>query len=331
MSIVNKRQEFQSLLVERSASEIETLVRELKVSVEGDNPASKDKARDTLCGSFAFVAFSCPGATIQTYDQIANAWLSIDLSEGNIAQEKARLEPNEYCSVPEKFWPEFWSLIDGPEGGYDATSITLKSAGLSYYVDSSFPVIAEYVAENHPKADLPAQKPVPQKINVNLLKSLPNGSLGRDLHEMWEINNFDPEVLDRDLIGLNKLSPALRYLNTRILQMHDVWHLVAGYKTTGLHEIAISAFQLAQFGHNYSAMFLAGVVKMMNERGPDSFDLIMQIVCEAWQHGRNSPGFMAIEWEEHWHKPIADIREEFSIKPFDSIIPADVFEQLSAA
>ena len=335
MSMINKRQLFESLLVERSAGDIEALVHKLQASNNNVDIVTKVKARDALCGTLSFVAFSCPGATVRIYDRISHAWLSGDLKLEKLASDltpdKVSEGFDEHCSIPEKFWPEYWSLIDGPKGGYDATGITLTSAALSHYVDSSYLGIAERVAEKHPKADLPSKKQVPQKVDVKHLEALPVGSLGHDLHEMWVTNNFDPEVLDRDLIGLEKLPPALRYLNTRILQMHDVWHLVAGYETTGLHEIAISAFQLAQFGHNYSSMFLAGVVKMMNERGSDRFDLIMRIVSEAWLHGRVTPAFMAIEWEDHWHKSIVDIREEFSIKPFDSLLPADLFEQLSVA
>ncbi len=52
-------------------------------------------------------------------------------------------------------------------------------------------------------------------------------------------------MLDRDAPSLRDLPAPLNYLNARILQVHDLWHLVGGYQTTGLHEIAISAFHLA--------------------------------------------------------------------------------------
>ena len=143
-------------------------------------------------------------------------------------------------------------------------------------------------------------------------------------------NNFDAEVLDREVIGLANLPPALRYVNTRILQMHDVWHLAAGYQTTSLHEIAISAFQLAQFGHNYSSMFLATVATMSCCKTPAGFGLLMQNIIEAWRHGRATPALMSIHWESEWHETPEQIRARHGITPFKGSFPPDLLEQLAA-
>ena len=143
-------------------------------------------------------------------------------------------------------------------------------------------------------------------------------------------NGYDAEVLDREAIGLSQLPPGLRYLNTRILQMHDVWHLLAGYETTALHEIAISAFQLAQFGHNYSGMFLATVVTRSHVGGGEGFELLLRTIIEAWQHGRETPPLMAIDIEQEWHNSVDSIRERHGISSFAGSFPADLFEQLQA-
>ena len=104
-------------------------------------------------------------------------------------------------------------------------------------------------------SDNVADKSIPPMISLAALADFLDGSLARQLLSMWVNNGFDPESLDRYAIGLNGLSPALRHLNTRILRMHDTWQLVAGYENTSLHEMAISAFQLAPFGQHYSTMF----------------------------------------------------------------------------
>lgn len=159
----------------------------------------------------------------------------------------------------------------------------------------------------------------------------PEGCLARELLRMWVDNGFDPEVLDRDAIGLAGISPALRYLNTRILQMHDTWRLVAGYETTGLHEMAISAFQLAQFGHNYSTMFLTTVCTMSDLKQPMGFPLLLQNMSEAWAHGCDAPDFMAIEWEQGWHMNLEDVRAKYGIAPFAGTFRANLLEQLNQA
>ena len=198
-------------------------------------------------------------------------------------------------------------------------------------LDDDYAALSESAALAHLGSDNAADKSVPPMISLTALADFPDGSLARQLLSMWVDNGFDPEVLDRDAIGLNGLSPALRYLNTRILQMHDTWHLVAGYKTTSLHEMAISAFQLAQFGHNYSAMFLTTVCTMSHLKQPMGFPLLLQNLSEAWVHGCDAPDFMAIEWEQDWHMSIEEVRAKYGIVPFAGSFPADLLEQLSQA
>ena len=149
--------------------------------------------------------------------------------------------------------------------------------------------LSEDAALAHSGTGKAEAKSLPPMISLTELNDYPDGSLARNLLSMWVDNGFDPEVLDRDAIGLSDLSPALGYLNTRILQMHDTWHLVAGYETTSLHEMAISAFQLAQFGHNYSAMFLSTVCTMSYLRQPQGFVLLLQNLSEAWVRAVRHP------------------------------------------
>ena len=76
---------------------------------------------------------------------------------------------------------------------------------------------------------------------------------------MLNSNGYDIEVIDADNVVLPGDYPAQNRTNRRILQLHDIWHLVGGYGFTGAGEVAISGFQMAQFGQNYSTRFLATV------------------------------------------------------------------------
>lgn len=275
-----------------------------------------------VCGAMIWAAFAAPAGIPFVFEAIANAQLGLPISPTGCNVPST--------SLPEEFWRAFVSTVEGPEGGYDATSITLAVAGLGGALNPDYSGFSEAAAIAHPGADSPTEKAVPPLLALKTLEVLPKGSLGRDLYSMWVDNGFDPEVLDRQAIGLDQVSPALRYLNTRILQMHDVWHLVGGYQTTSLHEIAISSFQLVQFGHNYSAMFLATGSTMSHIRTPQGFGLLMQNLAEAWRHGREMPSFMAVEWEDHWHKDIDTVRSDLGITAFKGSFPPDLLEQLAA-
>ncbi len=279
------------------------------------------KAQQKICGALLWVGFACPDAITAVYDQLF-------LPD---ARPITRSFESDSAQIPDTFWQAFQDALDGPGGRYDPTSITATVAALGGATDVRFHELAERAAAAHPGADNPETKEVPPLLSLEELSTCEDGTLGKTLYKMLVENGFDAEVLDREAIGLGQLPPAIRYVNTRILQMHDVWHLVAGYETTGLHEIAISSFQLAQFGHNYSAMFLATVATMSQRNGSDAFNLMMTVYGESWCHGRRVPPLMAIQFEDEWRTSIEDIRGKYGIAPYTSVLPADLFEQLRAA
>lgn len=279
--------------------------------------SAEDQIR--VCGALLWVGFACPAATTSLYDGLFQGEDASFDSDGLAAD------------IPDSFWQAFQSTLDGPEGGYDPTTITATVAALGGAVDPKFHELAELAAEQHPGADKPSTKSLPPLLDLDQLGTCDEHSLGKTLYKMLVENGYDAEVLDRNALGLSQLPPALAYVNTRILQMHDVWHLVAGYETTGLHEIAISAFQLAQFGHNYSAMFLATVATMSQRNGTDAFNLMMLIYGESWRHGRETPPLMAVPFEQEWQVPIEGIRAKYDIQPFVGSLPANLFEQLREA
>jgi ubiquinone biosynthesis protein Coq4 len=169
---------------------------------------------------------------------------------------------------------------------------------------------------------------VPARFNLDALARFPEGSLAADLRAMLVANDFEPEPLSREDLGLAKLPPPHDYLNARILQCHDLWHLVAGYRTTALHEVAISGFQLAQFGHHYSAVFLAMLMTRVAFEQPEGGSILLETILSAWRHGRRSPPLLPVKWETHWARPLAEVRAQLKIEPFASPYPADLFEQL---
>jgi ubiquinone biosynthesis protein Coq4 len=274
-----------------------------------------------LTAALAWVGYSCPDATSAVYDNIVSAWLgSGPTPEIPLGLPEAPLE--------DSFWEAFWEVVEGPPEGYDALTITVAVAALGDAVHPDFEAIAENHARNHPGAEIALTSPIPGHTDIMALANCPEKSLGLSLYTMIVENGYDPEVLDREAIKLSTKPHSLHYLNARILQMHDVWHLVAGYTTHSSNEIAISAFQLAQFGHNYSAMFLAAGMAMSTTNEPRGFTVLMQIVAEAWQHGRETPAMMDIEWEGEWNNSLESIRSKYGIPTYKSVFPADLLESI---
>ena len=285
------------------------------------------EARGRMAGALCWAAFASPAGIAPIWDLFTAGWF------GTVPSDEAidALASAAASELPSEFWSRFAAVLDGPEQGYDAASITAAVAGLGGALAPEHYALAEQEALRWPGCADVAERPVPGHVELATLAAAPEGSLGRTLHDLLVANGYDLEVLDRDAIALRDLPPALRYTNTRILQMHDVWHLVAGYTTSASHEIAISAFQLAQFGHGYSAMFLATVFAMTHLQRPEGFPVLGLLVAEAWRHGRSAPPLMAVPWETHWERSIEDLRGELGIEPYQSMLPANLFEMAASA
>jgi len=305
--------------IQQSANRVDTASLRDSVNAAKQGDAASQRR---VAGAMVWAAFSCPDAIEPVYDVIAAAWLGAgEFPDIPTGLPQAPLEAS--------FWNAFFSAVDDAEKGYDAASITARVAALGGSVHPSFRRISEDCARRHPGAAAALTNPVPGRTDLDELGACPAPSLGQTLYRMIVDQGYDLEVLDREAIALSALPCSLRYLNTRILQMHDVWHLVAGYETTASHELAISAFQLAQFGHNSSAMFLATITTISCTLQRAGFPVLMQLTAEGWRHGRETPPMMDIQWEAEWDKPIEEIRKTYAIPVYQSVLPAKVFESVA--
>jgi ubiquinone biosynthesis protein Coq4 len=294
-------------------SRIESLVRSAKA---GDN-----KAMEQFCALLARVAFITPEATPIVYNSLTRVWLGLeaDTLPTSPEQEAAIALLVKTETLPGGFWSEFWRLILDTSTRRSAEETTARVSALTNMLPASFHERAEILARAHPGLAKPDERVLSDPFALEVLQALPAGSLGHAFYRLIVDQKFDLEVADRNIEELRNLPPVLHYVNVRMVQMHDVWHLAAGYTTSALHENALASFQLAQFGHTYGAMYLATVVYLSflyykNVRG-----ILLQVIAEAWYHSTQCPSFMDIHWESEWHLPIAEIRQRHGIRPFESI------------
>ena len=290
-------------------------------------PMTEKPERLVLPSALAFAALAAPDAVTEVYDAAARGWLGRAVEAPPIARFARAPEP-----VSPELWSEFWALTDDAREGRvaDAGAITARTAAIGGHTQAGFRTRVAEAAYLWPGVAEAAVRGFPDKLDVHTLASCPPDSIGEALYRLIVDNKFDLEVLDRDALGLRYLPKPLDYLNVRMLQTHDLWHILAGYETTALHEIAISAFQMAQFGHSYSAMFLSVVTVIGHQGERAGLPVLYETIFQAYTHGRETPPLMDIDWESHWHTPVPDLRAAFGVAPFKSPFPADLFEQLRA-
>jgi ubiquinone biosynthesis protein Coq4 len=272
-------------------------------------------------------AAAAPERVPGVYDVVAEGYLGEPVGGPPVpTATAARPEP-----IPPAFWAALWSLLDEPREGLGAVNLTTKTAALAGLISPALQARIGKAALAYPGVPAAVAQGYPRKFTLEALARCPRDSLGGEFHALIVDNGFDLEVLDRDALGLDRLPPPLAYLNARILQCHDLWHIVAGYRTTALHEVAISAFQLGQFGHHYSSMFLGMALARVAFERPEGGPLMLQTILTAWVHGRRTTPLLGVDWPAIWDRPLAEVRAKLAISPYVSPFPADIFEQLQVA
>ncbi len=313
---------------DRVAFEVATVAGEGVAQAEATAASLRSGASGAareLAAAALHVAAARPEATAGLYDGLCRAWFGRAPDAASVPVVDGDPPATEISGA---FFEALWALVDDPRLGRDPAAITSDTVALVGLLPADLVERVAASARRFPGVSEAASGGLPGRFALEDLGRSPDGSLGRRLHDLVVDQGFDLEVLDRQALGLSSLPPPLDYLNTRILQCHDVWHEVAGYETTGLHEIAISAFQLGQFGHHYSAMFL-GVALTTAAFGPEgAMGFLLDTILSAYRHGRESPPLLGVVWEDLFDLDVADVRRSLGLSPYHSPYPPGVLETL---
>ena len=281
---------------------------------------------------FARVAFVDPEALLPVVDALCDGWLAAREAAGlcpagpRLADQPAAAEARQRLALPGA-WPQglparFWEVVEDVPGASAPGLITARCAAFGSSFSPAFFARLDQAVLRHPGLpEAVAAGPRP-RIRMADLEGHAPGTLGERLQAMVVDNGFDLEVIDTEAVAyLAESLPALHITSRRILQTHDIWHLVGDFRLSGLGEVAISSFQLAQFGQNYSAGFLASVLALSAFQTPAILPYLIQVIAEGWRHGRTTPPLMPVVWEEMWDVPLDTVRSRTGCAPFRSAVP----------
>jgi ubiquinone biosynthesis protein Coq4 len=277
-------------------------------------------------------AFVQPERQIAIFDAIANAWLDID-NEAERAESLRRQLPwlahsaLETWTTPRGVWDAFWGVVDAqPSAPSDAPAkdqaldFTGRVVAIGFHYDAELLMRCERAHYLHEDVRKLLEQPE-VRMTTSDLRNWPKDSLGTSLLDMLTSKGYDLEVINPDDVMLPAVFAAQNRTNRRILQLHDVWHLFAGFGFTAQGEVAISGFQLAQFGQNYSTRFLAATTTMMCLRPLVSVDQYIALIAEGWRHGRRAPPLMSVQWHTLLGRSIEELRAEMQVAAFQSRTP----------
>ena len=104
------------------------------------------------------------------------------------------------------------------------------------------------------------------------------------------------------------------WVQQRVRRTHDVWHVVSGCSPSPAGEAALSAINVMQLRWPGSAMLLGADLLHRFLAGPAADEPDVGLTTAfGLQLGAVCAPLLAQRWEEGWHRPLAEWREQLGI------------------
>ena len=157
-------------------------------------------------------------------------------------------------------------------------------------------------------------------VDRKTLRSLPQGSLGRELVAFLDEREIFPEELARKVREARADSggfapgatPEVAYLHDRFRDLHDLWHVVTGYDNDWAGEYGVVALSAQQVGYRSQtiATFVSSSLAALAGR-PD----ILGTWWKARRRAREAPYLLAEDWPALLPLPLQEVRRRLHLDP----------------
>jgi ubiquinone biosynthesis protein COQ4 len=99
------------------------------------------------------------------------------------------------------------------------------------------------------------------------------------------------------------------YVRSRYRKTHDIWHVVTGYSTSVVDELALQAFTFAQIHGPGSGLVLAIGLFHFVFFHPTQLPSVMQAIVEGYLRGKTAVALLGVDWSQLWNKPLAEVKQ----------------------
>ena len=148
------------------------------------------------------------------------------------------------------------------------------------------------------------------------LSALPAGSLGRAYFDWTSTRDFTADGLAKEIsrqVGRELNNPRAT-MGARVVDMHDLWHILNGWDSDIFGEIHLLGYSYAQLGG--WAWLILGVIANSILATKGRFEGIGYL-RNAMRRGRKAALLVAVDWEAMLPLPLDEVRQRLSISPPD--------------
>jgi len=153
--------------------------------------------------------------------------------------------------------------------------------------------------------------------DLETLRAMPEGSLGRALADFYETERISARGLvtaSEAGFGDRSTAPAIddgqRVFGERLRDLHDVFHVLAGYGRDLRGEAAVLSFTLAQTWNPGIAFILLAALRRAGLRSE-----LGRLVRGAFRRGRRATWLVDLPWEDLLSRPLDELRVELGVGP----------------
>jgi ubiquinone biosynthesis protein Coq4 len=174
----------------------------------------------------------------------------------------------------------------------------------------AYDLVAQHLNKDPACAALIRDRYIPPAHDLETLLTLPSDSLGYIYAAEMKRKGFDPNLH----AGMTAKSDA-EYVELRLSQTHDLWHIITGFNTSVVGEIGLQAFHLSQFPYPLATMLVATSLISTTLKEPKILPSLLDAISQGFQMGKAAKPLFAQKWEEGWEKPLSQWQMELKIQP----------------
>lgn len=176
----------------------------------------------------------------------------------------------------------------------------------------SFELTVRHLQTDAQCAELIEERYMAKEHDIDHLFTYPTDSLGFIYAQSMKARGFRPEDLYKDM----KIYSDASYVEARLSQTHDIWHIVTGFGISGIEEIGLQAFHLPQFPYPLAVSLLSSSLMSSLLFAPQDLPDLLSVIQTGWEMGKTAKSFFAQKWEEGWAKPLAEWRSDLQVLTF---------------
>jgi ubiquinone biosynthesis protein COQ4 len=184
----------------------------------------------------------------------------------------------------------------------------LDDAGTSVKAD-----LTGLLHQNPAIAAMLAERRLMPRFELEDLADCPPGSLGHAFYNHMRDNGLKPDFFP-DL----PQDSDIHFVEQRLRQTHDIWHVLTGFNTDVPGEVGLQAFYAAQIANPISISIMSAFV-LHTIAHLSMIPPTLEALKAGYSAGQTAACIIPVRWEERWNVPLDDLRREYNITPASRI------------